>query len=307
MSLRTRGAAAIGTALDRVVARAVSSAAVAADRRTASDLAIADLLTRHPAARRNDPAAFVSFLRDCFDARPYSLVEVKTDDADFDRPAARFETLVQSLIEGAPAVPDDDAVRLALAADGVLGRRDPFERPQWAGDVGRHAKGASSFGYKGRLLMAVVRFARSQSVLEIGTAYGLSALFIAAELPEDGRLVTLERSHPQVDVAREVLSYDDRVRVIDAISHEVGAQINGSFDFFFHDAEHSEEAYIRDFGTFEPKLVPGAVAVFDDIDWEDPLTPGNAKTYSGWRQVVSHPRVRRAFEIDGNLGMLLLR
>lgn len=307
VTAKARAATRIAHGIDKVTGRVAGSAQRGGADRSAADLVIADLLARHPAERRNDPVRLISFLRDCFEARRFHVSEIKADDSAPDPASLRFQTLTASLAEGAPAIPDDVAMRIATAADGILGRREPFERPHWSADVGLHAQLASSFGHKGRLLTAAVRFARPESVLEIGTAYGLSALFLAAGLPEDGRLVTLERSRPQVDVAREVLAGDERIEVMEAISHEAGGDIRRTFDLLFHDAEHSEEAYVRDFETFEPMLRPGAVVLFDDIEWEDPLAPGDARTYRGWRQVVEHARVRRALEIDGTFGLLLLR
>lgn len=78
----------------------------------------------------------------------------------------------------------------------------------------------------------------------------------------------------------------------------------------FHDAGHSHEAYVNDFSQVSQALVPGAVVLFDDIRWEDERwelrsKPGN--TYAGWKEVVSHSRVSYAVEIDGDLGLLLLR
>jgi len=55
-------------------------------------------------------------------------------------------------------------------------------------------------------------------------------------------------------------------------------------------------------------LSPGNVVLIDDIRWEDArFSAQPAKTYEGWREIVRHARVRRAVEIDGNRGLLLLR
>jgi predicted O-methyltransferase YrrM len=79
-------------------------------------------------------------------------------------------------------------------------------------------------------------------------------------------------------------------------------------DFLFHDAGHSRDEYIRDFNAVVGILSPGSVVLIDDIRWEDPrFSARQAETYRGWREVVGHARVRRAVEIDGNLGLLLLR
>jgi predicted O-methyltransferase YrrM len=78
-------------------------------------------------------------------------------------------------------------------------------------------------------------------------------------------------------------------------------------DFLFHDAGHSREDYVKDFDTVLSILVPGAVVLIDDIRWEDPrFFQGNPRCYEGWIEVVNHPRVRRAVEINDTMGLLLL-
>ena len=78
-------------------------------------------------------------------------------------------------------------------------------------------------------------------------------------------------------------------------------------DFVFHDASHSRDAYVRDFELLAAGLPPGAVVLFDDIRWEDERRAGaSAQTYAGWTAVVAHARVRRAAELDRNMGILLL-
>jgi predicted O-methyltransferase YrrM len=82
----------------------------------------------------------------------------------------------------------------------------------------------------------------------------------------------------------------------------------GRFDFLFHDAGHSLDAYVSDFNSAEPMLTPGAVCVIDDIRWEDErFHPGSAKTYQGWQHIVAHPRAVMAAELDQSIGLVLLR
>jgi predicted O-methyltransferase YrrM len=72
-------------------------------------------------------------------------------------------------------------------------------------------------------------------------------------------------------------------------------------------AGHSKENYIRDFHTVLPIATPGAVILMDDIRWEDSrFSRDNPRCYEGWLEVVNHPTVRRAVEISGSMGLLLL-
>ena len=75
----------------------------------------------------------------------------------------------------------------------------------------------------------------------------------------------------------------------------------------YHDAGHSKKHYIEDFHTVLPAMKPGAVILFDDIRWKDPrFMPTNPQCYEGWKEVVKHPRVRQAVEINNDMGLLLL-
>jgi predicted O-methyltransferase YrrM len=279
--------------------------------RSAADLAIAAILAEERCHRLADPVAFVGFLRDAFEPTRYDVHPLGDDAAPAESPhELRFRTLLDRLDQGVPPLARHDATRIGLIADALVDRRDPFERPHWVADVGLHAMMASSFARKGRLLAAVVRFMRPGRVLELGTAYGLSALFLAQALrPVEGTLLTLERSHPQVDIARELLAreHPDAVEVREAIGKDAAGDLGGEeFGFLFHDAEHSERAYVEDFEAFLPHLAPGAVVLFDDIRWSDPHSAVPTTTYRGWRRVAEHARVRRAVELDGLYGLALL-
>lgn len=307
-------AAARGTVLaqaTRLVSRVARDADAVTRARSAADLVIAAILADDECAELADPPGFVGFLRDAFEPQRHDVRTVVpargTIGAEQD---LRFSTLLRRLADGVPALSRREATRVGLIADGLMDRRDPFVRPHWVADVGFHAEAASSFGRKGRLLAVLVRCMRPGRVLEIGTGYGMSALFLARELErQGGRLVTLERSDPQADVAREILGREHArsVEVRRAIGVQVADDFEpGSFGFLFHDGEHSERAYVEDFERSLPSLQDGAVVLFDDIRWDDPhsTTPTNA--YRGWERVARHPRVSRAVEVDGLYGLLLL-
>jgi len=82
----------------------------------------------------------------------------------------------------------------------------------------------------------------------------------------------------------------------------------GSIDFLYHDAGHSRKDYVTDFGLVEPVLGSGATVLVDDINWTSSrFYRGDPQTHAGWMDVVAHERVVRAVELDGKLGLLLLR
>lgn len=260
----------------------------------------------------HDPVAAVRFLREAWEPQRATWSCVKERDrAGLAEKQILFDTLLDTLRTGVPPFAGDSAVRLCTFADAIMSRREPFTRPRFAADAGLHASIASSYAKKGRVLNALVRFLRCDAVIEIGTAYGMSSMFIVNELPPDGVLVTLESSHPQIDIAREMLDSEPRVTLIQGFSQERIDEVRAlapAAQLLFHDGAHSAAAYVEDFEGYLPCLGPGAVVLYDDIRWEDErVSEGSAQTYAGWQQVVAHPAVDSAYEIDGDYGLLQIK
>jgi hypothetical protein len=128
------------------------------------------------------PVAYVDFLRTCIERTAHLVREVRGDAGAPERAGNRFAMLVRHLRLDLPTIDFSVAQEIALIADRNRSVSEPKEFGQWAGDIGLHFQSSSSFGRKGRVLFNVVRFARSEHCLELGTAYGMSALFILAAL-----------------------------------------------------------------------------------------------------------------------------
>lgn len=97
---------------------------------------------------------------------------------------------------------------------------------------------------QGKLLELLVRIHKAQSILELGTLGGYSTIWLARGLPEDGRLITLEREPRYAEVARESISGAGlgelvEIRVGPALETlpELHAQGAGPFDLIFIDAD----------------------------------------------------------------------
>ena len=163
--------------------------------------------------------------------------------------------------------------------------------------VSRGSKPAFWAGF----LFRVVRALRPASCVELGTCVGVSAAYQAAALGFNGRgtLRTLEGSPEIAAVARETLAglggaAAGRARVVVGPFHETLAGVLASaapVDFLFNDGHHDENAVLRYFEAALPHLAPGAVVVFDDVDW----SPGMRRA---WAAVVADPRVAATVDLD---------
>ncbi|HEY3846428.1 MAG TPA: class I SAM-dependent methyltransferase [Acetobacteraceae bacterium] len=263
---------------------------------------------------KNDAAAYVGFLRACIEPTKLHIEVIKSVENHRDADATRFATLIDAL-RHVPPVPAGTALAIADRADWFRGSTLPCDEERWAGDVGLAFSIASASGYKGRILSAIVRLCGAKQCLELGTAFGLSAMFIIEQQQRLGcgcHLTTVEGSNPQFELARDHLTkaYGAAVTCHFGFTQKLLpelARATGPIDFMFHDAGHSREDYVNDFGAIVDALAPGCAVLIDDIRWEDArFYRGVPNTYGGWREVVAHPRVRRAIEIDGAMGLMQL-
>lgn len=120
-----------------------------------------------------------------------------------------------------------------------------------------------------RLLQLLVRLIRAHRVLEIGTFIGVSGLYMAKALPEDGRLTTIEKYEHFAEIAKRNFERNgvatrahvivgDAFEVIDRFDRE-----GESFDLIFLDG--NKERYADYFLRLTPRLRPGGLFVTDDV------------------------------------------
>lgn len=262
-----------------------------------------------------DPDAFVEFMRKCLAHQTHQITEIKRSPGGPEGARLRFSTLLDRLQSGAIAVPFRATLTFARIADAFRSRTEPIDGDRWAGDLSLHFAFSSSLAQKGRLLWNVVRTCRSTRGLELGTAYGMSALFLLDGMKavnEGARLTTIEAFDPQCSAGFGMLQahFGDELTCVRGRIEEVLPNVIATaapFDYLFHDAAHSGKVYERDFGAIVDHLQPGAIVIFDDIRWEDSrFSDGPAGTYAGWTTVVAHPRIIHAVEINRGMGMALV-
>jgi predicted O-methyltransferase YrrM len=245
------------------------------------------------------PINYLEFLRDCIKKEKINYREIKTDSASSnDIFNSRFSCLLD-ILNDRPPVEFEIAEEIGKVADTYRGNYE----------IRTHFEISSSFGKKGRILMAIVRILQTKKCLELGTAYGMASLFIleALKANEPCHLSTIEGWKDLFFLSSQMLDtrYGNRVTCELGLTQDVLPRIVNSIqplDLLFHDAGHSKEDYVRDFNMVLPILKPGSIAIIDDIRWK-----GDPSTYEGWKEVLNHPRVRRAVEIDnGGMGLLLI-
>jgi caffeoyl-CoA O-methyltransferase len=130
----------------------------------------------------------------------------------------------------------------------------------------------------GRVLAALA--AGRRRIVEVGTAYGYSTLWMALGQPVDGTIVTIDPDRSRTDLARgwwrQAGIADERIQVVTAKALEAFAAaeavLDGPFDLAFIDALKPEyQAY---FEALVPRLAPGALVVADNVLWSGRVTDG---------------------------------
>lgn len=118
------------------------------------------------------------------------------------------------------------------------------------------------------LLGLLVRAVGARRVLEVGTFTGYSALCMAHHLPEDGELVTLDRSEAVTAKARKFWARSPHGRKIRLVLGDAGAsmaRLEGPFDLVFIDADKEDcVSYLR---RALELLSPSGLVVVDNCLW----------------------------------------
>jgi predicted O-methyltransferase YrrM len=166
--------------------------------------------------------------------------------------------------------------RLFQAAEGDDGR--------WAGVAGRYPDGFATTSAReqadayeqlyipvspeaGRLFYSLIRASRPATVVEFGTSFGISTIYLAAAVRDSGtgRVVSTELSAAKVARARANLAeagLADRVTILEGDALETLAGLAGPVGFVLLDGW--KNLYRPVLRLLEPRLAPGALVVADD-------------------------------------------
>jgi predicted O-methyltransferase YrrM len=121
----------------------------------------------------------------------------------------------------------------------------------------------------GRLLSVLVHCMQANRILEIGTAYGYSTLWMALALPPAGKISTID---PDIERTEVALSYfrragvDDRIEIFNQPALEVLEPFpHRNLDIVFIDADKTQyEKYLE---AVIPMLKRSGIVVIDNLLW----------------------------------------
>ena len=165
-----------------------------------------------------------------------------------------------------------------------------------------------------RLLQALIAIAGARRVLEVGTFTGFGAVAMAAALPDDGKVVTLERNEETAGVARKHIErskHGHKIELIVGDARKELAGLEGPFDLVFIDAWKFD--YVRYYEDALQLLSPRGVIVADNVLWSGTVVDGSANDDQGAEvrafneHVQADPRVRNVLLTVGDGLMLAWR
>ena len=131
--------------------------------------------------------------------------------------------------------------------------------------------------HAGRFLYALVRGAAPGTVVEFGTSFGISTIYMAAAIRDRGTglIITTEMHTGKAQTARKNF---ERAGLLDAIDLRVGdaletlKNLKSNVSVVFLDGW--KNAYLPVLQLLEPALAPGALVVADDLNlFPDVLKP----------------------------------
>lgn len=121
---------------------------------------------------------------------------------------------------------------------------------------------------QGRLLSMLVAMIKPKRILELGTYVGYSAICLAENLPEDGKLITIDIDDEIEDMAREYINASPSASKIEFIIADALKWLEGcneTFDLIFIDA--NKRHYIEYYNAVFDKLTPGGFILADNTLW----------------------------------------
>lgn len=184
---------------------------------------------------------------------------------------------------------------------------DPHPLPSTMFDTEAEAvAGCATPPQGGRLLYGIARAVRPRAAIEVGTAHGYGAYYIASALADNGggHLDTLEGMRVRVELARETvtrLGVAGWVTVVEGdFRHTLpGALRREGVDLRFVDGDKSVDLTRTHFEQALTGMSATGFIVFDDVNFSREIE----SLFAGF---VAHPRVARAAVFRGRWALLQL-
>ena len=125
-----------------------------------------------------------------------------------------------------------------------------------------------SGAFQGRVLSMISKLIQPQSILEIGTYTGYSALCLAEGLKKEGVLYTIDKNEELEELQYKYFKkseYTNQIKQFIGNAIDIIPSINNKFDLVFIDADKSN--YLNYFDLIINKMNSGGVILSDNVLW----------------------------------------
>lgn len=121
----------------------------------------------------------------------------------------------------------------------------------------------------GRLLYSLIRTGRPETVVEFGTSFGISTIYLAAAVADNGsgKVISAELNLAKAASAAANLAeagLSEVTEIVTGDARETLARVPGPIGFVLLDGW--KESYLEMLRILEPRLAPGAMVVADDTE-----------------------------------------
>lgn len=117
-----------------------------------------------------------------------------------------------------------------------------------------------------QFIETLLEIRKPESILEVGTAVGYSALQFSKHLKDGGRIVTMELNEATANIARENicdLGMEDVIEVVNTDAYEYMKTLTGPFDVVFIDAAKGQ--YMKYLEEALRLTCPGSLIIADNV------------------------------------------
>ena len=165
------------------------------------------------------------------------------------------------------------------------------------------AKSALKPRRQAEMLHRIVRWAKPTTLLELGTSFGLTSLYLARGAPT-GHLITIEGAPAVHALAASHISSLGQANIT-PLSGPFSEQLPealasiASLDFAFLDGHHAKQPTLAYFEQCLAKAHNDTLIILDDIHWSPDME-------EAWHAVQAHPRVSVTIDLF-YFGLVFLR
>jgi predicted O-methyltransferase YrrM len=143
---------------------------------------------------------------------------------------------------------------------------------------------------------------KPKTVVEFGSAFGVSGMYFLSGLHgSHGHLFSYEINPVWADFARQNMAAmsDQFTLTLGAFEDHVG-KLTAPIDVAFIDGIHTSDFIHRQYEIIRPLASPGALLMFDDIDFP------SGDMQRGWEEIWAKTEVTAACEINDHVGIIEL-